>query len=92
MTMSRFKSQRLSGHRVTLAFGRITDTYWVEAGVLRSFVAELDRLEVANDTAIELRHRTDNDELPPVGWSLNITVPDAPTDTIASPWPVRRTP
>lgn len=74
---SRFKSERRRDRRLTLGFERIADTYWTTAGELREMVAELDRLEVADNASIQLKRRTDDDELGPVGWSLNLIVPEA---------------
>jgi hypothetical protein len=72
-----FVSWPRTGHRLALPFEKIGDSHWTTARQQRAMVAELDRLEVPDSADIQLRHRTDDDELPPVGWSLNITVSTA---------------
>lgn len=74
---SKFKSDRLSGRRLTLGFERIADTYWTDAEQLRALVAELDRLEIPAKADVQLKHRTADDELGPPGWSLNLHAPEA---------------
>ena len=74
MNRSQFRSDPMRGRRITLSFERISDSFWTEAVRLRELVAEMDRLGVGDKTPIQLKHRTDADELGPVGWSLNLTI------------------
>lgn len=78
-TKSSFRSEQRHGYRLCLSFEKIMSTYWTDAGTLRALVAEMDRLEVPDSKDIQLRHRSEGDELGPIGWALDLYATENPT-------------
>jgi hypothetical protein len=80
VTERKFESYRRTGRRLALPFEKILDSYWTKARQLRAMVAEFDRLEVPEDADVRLMWRSDDHEIGPSGWSLNIIVPGTDHD------------
>jgi hypothetical protein len=65
-----FKVERPRLQRLVLPLEKINTSMYTNAGELRAFVRELDRVGAADDTTVQMRYRDDEDSLGPEGWSL----------------------